>query len=742
MVTAVEAPVEAAPLPTRRSRRRPPGDLLGGLVVVAVVVVGHLLVLSQNRRFYYQDDAQAYFLPMWRDIGMRLREGTFPVLAPEHWMAGNYPIESQIGLWNPVLLALNALAPSVDRLALLAAAVAIGFAALLGVGVYRVALAHGARRDWAVVVGVAAPFGGWTLWYDTSSWTIALICTAFVVHAWASLVRYVDGRSGPLPALLWLYLDLSTGYPYGAAAAGLVTLGVLVGGLARGRARLALLRTAGLALAAVACASIAYLPGFASYDVSLRIGLDETFFNDGFLVLPWSEALTGGLPSALPQLAGFAGPETVPSTYTAWFLLPALPFLRWSAVRDRLRELAGPLTVAGLLLLASAGPAVAGPIRWPARWMGYLTVALLVCFAVAATAGIARDRWRTRAAVSAGIVIVLGLRAAALTAPRLGGEHLDAAVLVLALGGLVLLAWRWRGPRMGTALLVLSVPLVVWTQVSLYPSNLNFGERNLPSDYAAADAVFPDRPGSTLQLGSSDLVPDKYRYLEIDWGQVNVGSFARGLGRDYVNAYTPLGHTGFSKLLCMDFLGDTCPDARRKLFARDRDTGQTVADLMALDRVVLQRAQYPRAHLQAAPRGWTRAEVNNMVVVLERESGIGPGPGGVTGTQGAQVQDVRSASDTRWRGLVRSEQDGGRVVFSRLAWPGYSATFDGRPVPVSAHDEVFLAVDLPAGSGLLDVRFEPPGWRLGAVLASLGLLTTLALVLHDRRARRPGRART
>jgi hypothetical protein len=711
-----------------------PERLVGGLVVTATVLVGHLVVLAHNRRFFYQDDAANYFHPMWQDIGRRLRDGSFPVLAPEHWMAGNYVIEAQVGLWNPVLLALQALAPSVSRLAVLAAAVAIGFGVLLGLGTYRVALAHGARTEWAAVAGAAAPFAGWTLHYDSASWTIALICTAFVAHAWASLVRYANGLSGPLPAFAWLYLDLSTGYPYGALAAGVVTLGVLVGAAFVHRSRGTLARAAGVGLAAVACAAISYLPGAASYEVTFKQAADQTFVNDGSLVLSWSEALLVVLPTHLPQMTSFGGDETVPSTYVAWFLLPALPFLRWSVLAARVRSLAGPLTVAGLMLLVAAAPAQAGPLRWPARYVVYVGLALLVLFALAASAGLAQDHLRRRALLSTGLVVVCGIRAASVSAPLLGDDHLRAGVLVLVAGAAALVALRRAGSRGGAAALLLSLPCVLALQLTVFPSNEGWEERNLPSDYAAADATFPQFPGSTLQLGRSELVPEGLRSLDVDWRTLNAGSYARGLGRDYVNAYTPVGHLAFAELLCMDYFGDTCPEARETLFER-RDDGGTLADLMALDRVVLQRAQFPRAHLEAAPPGWDRVEVNDMVVVLEREGGLGEGPGGVTRTDGVEVVGAPERSDLGWRGTVRSAS-GGTVVLSRLAWPGYTAELDGRPLEVGQLDDIFLAVDVPAGSGELVVRYEPPGWRTGGLLALVGLLALAALAVEDRRRRR------
>lgn len=738
----VEPAVEPAPSRAASSRSgvaawgRAHARLVGGLVVAVVVLLGHGIVVLHNRRFYFQDDTQAYYAPVWQELGRRLRSGELPVLSPDQWMAGNFLIETQVGLWNPVQLLVNLLAPSVPRMAVMSALVGIGFAVLLGLGVYRVALAHGAQVHWAVVAGTAAPFAGWTLWYDTGSWMISLMCTAFVAHAWASLVRLAAGTSGPLPAFAWLYLDLSTGYPYGAFAAGLVTLAVLVGVLARRGGRTPLVRVALTGVAAVLCGAITILPNYLSYDVTFRVTFEETFSSDGFLVLPWSESLGAGIPTYLPQMTGFLGAEKVPSTWIAWFLLPALAFVDWSALRRRVVGLAGPLSLVVLMLVVTAGPGYAGPLRWPARFMPYLAIALLVVFAVAASHALTTARWRLRAGVAAGLVVLCALRAASITAPRLAVEHVLATLLVLALGVLAALVWRWRGERFTAGLLALSVLPVVLFQLQSFPSNLNWADWGMPSDLEAAREIFPDRPGSTLQLGDRALVDFPERSVERAWSEVAASSFARGADRNYVNAYTPVGFHAFRELLCMNHIGDTCPDARDRLFRTEPRTGMTYAELMNVQRVVLQRVQYPTAHVDPVPVGWRRTEIDDYVVVLERAGSTARRAGGVTAAVDADVE-VQEQSGREVRGSV-SSADGGQLVLSRLAWPGYQAFVDDRPVEVGALDDVFLTVDVPPGTqdAAFEVRYVPPGWRLGAGLAALGLALVGGLAGQQARSRR------
>ena len=56
-----------------------------------------------------------------------------------------------------------------------------------------------------------------------------------------------------------------------------------------------------------------------------------------------------------------------------------------------------------------------------------------------------------------------------------------------------------------------------------------------------------------------------------------------------------------------------------------------------------------------------------------------------------------------------------------LAWPGWSAELDGKPLSVTRSDIGLLTVTLPAGaSGTVDLTYRPPGLTIGLLGAGLG----------------------
>jgi uncharacterized membrane protein YfhO len=100
------------------------------------------------------------------------------------------------------------------------------------------------------------------------------------------------------------------------------------------------------------------------------------------------------------------------------------------------------------------------------------------------------------------------------------------------------------------------------------------------------------------------------------------------------------------------------------------------------------------------------------------------------------VEIVGEVESTRQgdRLLVRAP-DGGRLVFARLAWPGYEATVDGTPVTVESLDDMLVSVVVPARGDIAELRLEyrPPGHRLGLILALAGVLLACLVVVDWRR---------
>ncbi|PXX56467.1 4-amino-4-deoxy-L-arabinose transferase-like glycosyltransferase [Nocardia tenerifensis] len=727
--------------PGRASRRT---VYLCGLVTAVGVILGYASVLLANARHFYTDDTESQYTGLWVGLGHALREGTFPVLVPERWMSGNNTMDDA-GLFNPPQLLIDLIAPSVDNMALYATLVKLIFAIIAALGVYRICLAYGGRPAWSAVAGVAFPLSGFFLFFDEASWMTALTGTAWMVHAWASSVRYTRGQAGPIPVFVYLYLTISTQYIFPAVEAALMLLAVAVGELVYQRKWWPVARLAIVGGCAGLAGLLTFLPSMLSAKVTWRGTMEIN--NDQFLTVPWSESLNASLPSSLPAFTSWWGyVQPMPVTYIAWFLIPALAFIDWRRARDSWRELSGVAFFAVMMLMWAAGPGSIGPLRWPVRVLPMLAIGLLVLVCVLlARYGTTRDL-RNRG-IAAGVLILLLWVRTFSADPHDAIWHVLAAVAVVALGIAVLWLDRVKGVAAACALAIVAMFPIAFFQVqAAQPTPMTW---NLPTNRSDAKAAFPDFPGTTLQLAERGLLQPGDKSLDGAYGSLVFGNYAKSLELTYVNGYTPTGHYYFGELLCMRWDSSVCPDALRRMFTAEPTTGRTLADLMKLDRVVLQRALFPDARNQPAPDGWKWVDYpghEKYIWVLERVDGpISTVNGRVAATKNVTAASI-SETDTTSRVRV-SSPSGGRVVFSRLGWPGYRVTIDGKQIPITTVAKSFVAVDIPAGTqnAELVLTWRPPGWKIGigalvAGVVGVGVLQWL-YVRSRRRAKESAAAR-
>lgn len=706
-------------------------------ITVLGVLAGYAAVLLANARHFYTDDSESQYVPMWVMFGRALWSGHLPLLQPDQWMTGNYTQE-EAGLLNPPQLLVDLISPAVGNLAVLATVVKLAFSIIAALGVFRICLVYRARPHWAALAGVAFPLTGWFLFFDEASWYTALTGTAWLVHAWASGVRYLRGRTSPLPVFIFLYLAISVEYAFPPVEAVLMLVVVAIGELVYRQRWQPVARLTAVAL----CAGLAGLPTYLSSMIAAKSSWRGTsqINNDQFLTVPWSESLNASLPSTLPAYSSWWGyVQPMPVTYIAWFLIPALAFVDWRRARTAWRELTGVALFAIVFLMWAAGPGTVGPLRWPARVLPMLALGLLVLVCVLLSRFGTLSNVRARVIGALVLIGLLWIRTFSAD-PHDATWHVVAALGIAAAGALVVWVAHTRGSRAAVGMTMLVTLVVAYAQVrGAQPTPMPW---HLPADRAAAKAAFPHFNGLTLQLADRGLLQPRDKSLAGAYGSLVFGSYARDLELNYVNGYTPNGHYWFGELMCMRWDSSVCPDAYRRVFAPVAGTQRTLADLLKVDRVVLQRALYPDARSQPPPTGWQWVDYpghEQYIWVLERTEGpISTVNGRVADAHNVVARSV-GESNTSSRVTVTSAE-GGRVIFARLAWPGYRVSLNGRQIPFTTVGKSILAVDIPAGtSGAeLDVTWRPPGWKIDIVAVLAGLAGLGGLLYLDRRTRRPG----
>ena len=124
-------------------------------------------------------------------------------------------------------------------------------------------------------------------------------------------------------------------------------------------------------------------------------------------------------------------------------------------------------------------------------------------------------------------------------------------------------------------------------------------------------------------------------------------------------------------------------------------------------------------------------------------SGTASGQPGAGGTARIELTDDQGGEIAA---TVQADAPGYLVVADSLVGRGWSATVDGRSVPLVTADHAMAAVAVPAGGHVVRLEYDAPGLRPGIALSLLGLASLAGLLLGGRLRRRgavaPGEPRS
>lgn len=718
-----------------RGGRRLPEWVLALAVGVTVAVITTIPFLLQHG-FYYAGDNPESFVPLWHHFGEQLRAGRWPTMDPAGWYGGNYAAEGTYSLWNPVQLLDYVVVSLFDDLAAAAAFVQIQFLALLGIGAYLLCREYDAGRTAAAVVAVGIPVTGFTLYYEAAGWPAGLMAFTWVTWFWWAVRRQACGRLWPVVPFLIGALGMTTGNPYAALGMVVVLTGMAVELLLR-RDHRALIHLVVTGLCVGATALLVFLPLVGTLPVTNRETV-AALANDLFLVPHLGDLLAGSAPTYLPPIVNWGGAliERLPSTYFLWFAIPVLPWIRWKTLREGTRPPTSLLVITALFLAMTVGPSNVWLFRWPIRLIEYFYLGVGVLLALALTPGLARDHLQRRTWATVGLVAA-GAYLSGAVRPDLWRMHLlvGAGVLILVLAA----AWaarRWGTRAMAAVFLVGTVSVLVY-QTSHLPIGVG-GTSDRAGTPVSVDQVqdaTSSYRGAVLQLATqaSLATAPSGQTGELLFGNESVMS-----GHESVVRYSGMSFQSFSEALCIDYRGMVCPEAFDRIWRPVGATGAPLVDLLEVQTLVLDAGMFPGPASGPAHPGWTVAARDSLRTVWVRDL-----PGAAEGRLSWSSPGIEVDSDT---GAGTSESVSfratadGSLVFARLAWPGYTATVDGRPVEVEQGPAGLLSIPVPAGEHRLALSFRPPGLSAGIAIAgaaaALSLAQTGMWVLRGRRRRR------
>jgi hypothetical protein len=702
------------------------------LVTVLIVAV---LPLLWNAKHYFVDDSVNGAFGQWFHLGSEILSGRLPVLEPSVWSSGNLFAEGQWGFFNPLIIAISVASATAQDAAVFTTVVKLIAIVVGAAGTYALARELGARPPFALVAGAATPFTGFTTFFDAPSWVTGLFAWALLPAFWTAVLRFSRGRSGPVLPFIAGYLLVSIGYVHGTIALALVIGATLVTRLIRRDFRAARrLLFLGIALGAVALA--VHVTSLLTASVTKRAG--GSLYMDGFMTLDLSGIAMSPVSTALPQAAawwwvGLTAP--IPMAFLT-ILVPLGAFVRWRRLLRISPRTIDVAVLTGVFLTFIMLPTVIGPLRYPTRMLPYLGLCVIVLLAV----GLDRARaiTRTRMTIAIALVAAAGFLAWAQT-PQLGKRFVAAALIAAAGIAVVMLMPRIRRRALGLAAVALTVlgVLAFGMQQYLYPRSV-WADQHVPTQVAQLQTQLGDSVGDTIVVGDPIPLADQPGI----WDETLFANSWYVNPSSVVNRYQLLGFNGFNETVCLGYSGETCPELAERLFEVRSDTGLTLADELAVSSVQIIKSDDTEKYLDAPPDGWHVTDDSTYTQLWVRDDPV-PSAGGVVSVdQDATVSDVETTPESV-RLHVRNDSDApARIVFSRLAWPGYS--IQGATQADSA-DGFLLSVTVPAGyDGEVSAVFRPAGITLSValIIASVVGIAAWAIGLAVLRRRRTQDART
>jgi hypothetical protein len=701
--------------------RRIPEWAVTAAVGAAVALVMAIPFL-QRHNFYYAGDNPESFVPLWHHFGEQLRAGRWPTMDPAGWYGGNYAAEGTYSLWNPVQVLDYVVVSLFDDLAAAAAFVQIQFLALLGMGAYLLCREYGAARTAAAVVAIGVPATGFTLYYEAAGWPAGLMAFTWVTWFWWAVRRQARGRIWPAVPFVIGALGMTTGNPYAALGMVVVLAGVAVELIvARAYGRLANLVLTGLCVGATA--ALVFLPLLGTLPVTDRQTI-AGLANDSFMVPHLGDILASSAPTYLPPILNWGGAlfERLPSTYFLWFAIPILPWIRWNALRRSDRPLTSLLVITAVFGAMTVGPSNLWLFRWPIRLIEYFYLGAAALLALALSRGLARDHLRRRTWATAGLVGA-GAYLSFAVRPDISRMHLLAGAGVLALVLAATWAFRRWGARVSAAVLLLGTVVVVTYQTGHLPVGVGAvsDRAGPPVSIDQVQRATSSYRGAVLQLASqASLATATSRQT----GELLFGNESLMSGHESVVRYSGMSFQEFSDALCIDYRGLVCPEAFDRIWRPVGNTGAPLVDLLEVQTLVLDAGLFPGPASGPPRPGWTVAARDDLRTVWVRDL-----PGTSEGRLSWSSPGIEVVSDT---GEGSSESvsfratEDGSLMFARLAWPGYTATVDGKPVAVEDGPAGLLTIHVPAGVHRLTLRHEPPGLSAGVAIFGAAAAMSLA----------------
>lgn len=681
-----------------------------------------------NPKFFLQDDSGISGYPMLKYLGNSFVQGDFSAFIPEIWSAGNLWVEAQYGILNPVTYLSLTASGLINSILLLSIFWKFFYCLMLTTGAFRLFRVYGIANDWAILLALLVPISGYILYFDITSWGIELLGFAWLLHLWASIEEYLESGKLSLSVPFFGWLLITSGYPYAVFPMLLLVPWFFVREAKEKRLR-DMKQTIFLLIGFIFLFIAVYLPNVLSGSVNSRN--KSLLINDGAWSISPGRNLFGiASPTLFPDLQTNGPPNftSAPVFYVSIVFAVVLPFLEIKIATLKSKRITEALFLSLIGMFAISISSYFWQFRWPFRFLPFFTVASLLVLGLL----VKESKWivspkRLRAGLLVNSLIVIS---STFMNPVTVPIHFQAGILMF--GAFTVIATFIDRGYLTSIVPVLFVSslLVLSLQLHHFPSNDSLRDYNPDNQISKTlKDKLDSEEGNIFEILNYDTFPATALKSGKIWDEVALGSWPALYGAPIINQYSASGFKPFDDALCLQPNGSTCPEAFSKISREIPGYKESIGEMLGINTVIVQVSNLSEVIDLDSGGSWKLKECQTYTCTLVRKVPIGIGPVAFK-PESLTISRIEE-SQTSIRFIV--EGQGSTILLSRLNWPGYHATLDGRSIPIKSGPAGLVQLQIPDGykSGAeLIVEWRVPGKRGIIVFLVLSIFMIVLASTH------------
>ena len=94
--------------------------------------------------------------------------------------------------------------------------------------------------------------------------------------------------------------------------------------------------------------------------------------------------------------------------------------------------------------------------------------------------------------------------------------------------------------------------------------------------------------------------------------------------------------------------------------------------------------------------------------------------------------DIKKISSSHLTGNIELESDS-KILFTVPYDDGWNIYVDGESVNINKSFDSLMSINLEKGNHVIELKFEPNGLKLGIIISSISVITTIIFYLYDKK---------